>query len=421
MNASPKSRWRLILRFYLFARVGGAVTFVAQALRILPHLFLICRANPHLAPMKRRADTFAALIALAVISRVAASEPARVERHVTVYREQGRYGGWPANHGMWSWGNEILVGFSAAYFKPQPANRHQYDNTKPEEPRLARSMDGGESWTVEAPKPLLPPEQGGHAVQDLRQPMNFADPNFAMTIRFADSNKGPSRLWYSVDRGKSWRGPYRFPDLGQPGIAARTDYIVNGKRDAFVFLTAAKRNGKEGRPVCARTRDGGINWEFVSYIGGEPDGFAIMPSTVRLSPAKLVTAVRGLDRPYATYIDLYESTDNAASWRLVARPAPSTGGHGGNPPSLLRLRDGRLCLTYGYRAQPYGVRARFSADVGKTWSDETDLKVASATWEIGYVRSAQRPDGNIVSVYYMAEKPDSERIIAATIWSPQRR
>jgi hypothetical protein len=36
-----------------------------------------------------------------------------VVEHVTVYHRQGRFGGWPANHGIWSWGDEILVGFSA--------------------------------------------------------------------------------------------------------------------------------------------------------------------------------------------------------------------------------------------------------------------------------------------------------------------
>ena len=41
-------------------------------------------------------------------------------------------------------------------------------------------------------------------------------------------------------------------------------------------------------------------------------------------------------------------------------PIADTGEFGGNPPMLLKLRDGRLCLTYGYRTQPYGIRARFS-------------------------------------------------------------
>ena len=208
------------------------------------------------APRHRSAGLARAAVLLSVAVCASAATP-RIVHDVTVYREAGRYGGWPANHGIWIWGNEILVGFSAAYFQLKTPDRHQYDNKKPEEPRLARSLDGGESWTIEAPPSLLPPEQGGAAVTDLDKPMDFTDPNFAMTLRFTDTNKGPSRFWYSVDRGRIWRGPYAFPLLDQTGIAARTDYIVNGKHDAFVFLTAAKSDGKEGRVLCARTEDGG--------------------------------------------------------------------------------------------------------------------------------------------------------------------
>ena len=42
-----------------------------------------------------------------------------VVRHVKVYAERGRFGGWPANHGLWSWGDEILVGFSAVQWTPK--------------------------------------------------------------------------------------------------------------------------------------------------------------------------------------------------------------------------------------------------------------------------------------------------------------
>src|SRR5213596_2064373 len=38
-------------------------------------------------------------------------------KHIKVYYQPGRFGGWPANHGIWSWGDEILVGFSAGYHK----------------------------------------------------------------------------------------------------------------------------------------------------------------------------------------------------------------------------------------------------------------------------------------------------------------
>ena len=65
----------------------------------------------------------------------------------------------------------------------------------------------------------------------------------------------------------------------------RTDMIVNGSNDCMLFLTASKANSLEGRPFAARTTDGGLTWRFLSFIGPEPTGYAIMPSTVRLSPS----------------------------------------------------------------------------------------------------------------------------------------
>lgn len=41
--------------------------------------------------------------------------------HVTVYFEEGKFGGWPANWGIWAWDNEILVSFTKAdHMENQP-------------------------------------------------------------------------------------------------------------------------------------------------------------------------------------------------------------------------------------------------------------------------------------------------------------
>jgi hypothetical protein len=78
--------------------------------------------------------------------------PRKLEaRHVMVYHKPGRFGGWPANHGIWSWGDEILVGFSAGWYKDLGPERHAIDRDKPEEHLLARSRDGGRTWTIEDP------------------------------------------------------------------------------------------------------------------------------------------------------------------------------------------------------------------------------------------------------------------------------
>src|SRR6266481_690035 len=85
-------------------------------------------------------------------TRVTAAEPPKVLRHVVVYAEPGRFAGWPANHGIWSWGDEILVGFSRGTYKDR-GPFHHIDHDQPEEFLLARSKNGGATWSVETPRP----------------------------------------------------------------------------------------------------------------------------------------------------------------------------------------------------------------------------------------------------------------------------
>jgi len=344
--------------------------------------------------------------------------------HVVIAREAGRYGGWPANHGMWSWGNEILFGFSWGHMRDGGAERgHPIDRQRPEEHMLARSLDGGETWTLDKAIGLTPPAGPGHIagvptekgreLSRLTRPIDFTAPGFALTARMSDIHVGPSWFFYTTDKGRSWNGPFRLPDFGQKGIAARTDYIVDGPRGLTMFLTAAKSNGREGRPICVRTKDGGMTWNLVGMVGPEPDGndFAIMPSSVRLSSTSILTLVR-----HRRWIEAYRTDDNGATWTHVVRAVPDSGR--GNPPSLVRMGDGRLIVTFGYRAEPFSIRARISTDEGKSWSDDILLRSGAVDWDLGYTRSVQRPDGKIVTVYYFNDATSPERYIGGTIWTP---
>jgi hypothetical protein len=369
-----------------------------------------------------------ALIALAPT----ASAQDLAANHVTVYHQKGRFGGWPANHGIWSWGDEILVGFSAGYHRDRGPLLHNIDHDRPEEHLLARSKDGGKTWSIENPakQGVLIGTAGmrhGTLPKDYKEAepvacpggIDFTHPDFAMTCRMAGVHTGTSRFYYSYDRGRTWKGPFELPLFGQRGIAARTDYVVNGKSDCMLFLTAAKSNDREGRPICVQTKDGGKSWTVLSYIGREPKGYAIMPSTVRLGREKLLTTLRRAEaepKP-KSWIEAWTSADNGRSWSLLSEPVPDTGE--GNPPHLLQLADGRLCLTYGQRAKPFGIFARLSSDAGAIWSKPLALRQDGGSRDLGYCRSVQRPDGKIVTVYYFwDEKTGPERYIAATIWAP---
>ena len=369
------------------------------------------------------------LLAAVLLSSAMASsdETVTVDKHVKVYYEAGRFGGWPANHGMWHWGNEVLVGFSRGYYKDQ-GPYHHIDHDKPEEHWLARSLDGGETWSLEHPTDkgqLIPQGESLHGTElpgveikpsvPFEGKIDFAHPDFTMTLRMGEVNVGPSRFYYSYDRGHDWEGPYLFPNLGTTGVAARTCYFVEGPETCTVFLTSAKENSEEGRSFCARTTDGARTWEFLSWIGPEPKGFSIMPAAARLSDTDVVVCTRRNEED-RRWIDAWISHDDCRTWEQLPDPVEELGE--GNPPSLIKLADGRLCLTYGYRAEPFSIRARLSNDGGKTWGQEHLLRDDGSSKDIGYVRSMQRPDGKIVTTYYYSDAVTGpERYIGATIWS----
>ena len=364
----------------------------------------------------------AVAFSLVLAAAAFAEQSAQPVKNVVVYQQKGRFGGWPANHGIWSWGNEIVVGFEAGHYRYSDRG-HSIDYARAAEHLLARSLDGGETWSLEKPAGLLPPpgtkmarvptEDGGQPAVDCPGGIDFTHPDFALTLRMASHQRGPSRFYYSYDRGKSWSGPFRFPDFGEAGVAARTDYLVNGKHDLTAFITLSKPNAREGRPACVRTRDGGKSWRLMAFIGPEPPGrdYAIMPSSVRLSEKSILTVFRRRH-----WIEAWRSDDDGRWWSFKNIPVPDTGR--GNPPSMIKLRDGRLAVTYGFRAEPYGIRARLSSDNGETWSPEIILRQDGGNWDLGYPRTVQREDGNLLTVYYYNNNADAERYIGGTIWDP---
>lgn len=361
-------------------------------------------------------------------------------QHVTIYHEPGRYAGWPANYGIWNWGNEVVVGFTLGYHKSD-AGFHTRDREKPFVGMQARSLDGGETWVLQETPCQAPGGRGLSADEHVRSDLgvgqsldqkdaflecpgfDFSQPEIAFMCARSGLTTG-ARSWFyvSTDRCHTWQGPYRLPMFGQKGIAARTDYQLSGSSQATLFLTSTKADGDEGRVFCARTTDSGRSFDFLSWIGPEPEGFSIMPASVRVSESRVLVAVRcragrqSFETAQA-WIDLYASDDDCQTWQHANRPVADTG-MGGNPPTLTRLQDGRLCLTYGYRAAPFGIRAKLSADDGATWEDAIHLREDGGNHDLGYPRTVQCADGRMVTVYYFNDQPKSERYIAATIWQP---
>jgi len=339
--------------------------------------------------------------------------------HIIVYYEDGRFCGWPANNGIWSWGDEIAVGFTLGFYKENILH-HSVDRSKPSKSVIARSIDGGQSWKLEDPQNYF---DEGSDIKNLDTPIQFSHPDFA----FRSSGR---KFRFSYDRGTTWHGPHEFPSFNRQKLTSRTDYIINGDKDCHFFLSTFDDQVQarlQDHTFCVRTIDGGQTFEFLSWIGEPKNVRAVMPSSIRLSDSHLLTAMRMRfdekfkDKPSLgnNWIDVYESRDNGKTWRFLSKVAETDmGKHNGNPPSMVLLKDGRICVTWGYRAVPYGIRAKISTDQGKSWGEELHLRDDGREFDLGYTRSVQREDGKIVTIYYISTEEHYEQHIAATIWDP---
>lgn len=112
------------------------------------------------------------------------------------------------------------------------------------------------------------------------------------------------------------------------------------------------------------------------------------------------------------HLDLFRLDDDGASWRLD-QTLTSLYEH---PAHLLRLRDGRVLLTYGGRADACAVYARLSEDEGKRW--QPPLALASYdSGDFGYPSSVQNEDGSIVTAYYTRQSKEHHRYhMGVVIW-----
>lgn len=351
--------------------------------------------------------------------------------HTIVATEPGKFHGWPANNGIWIWGNEILVGFTQVAYAE--TGGHNIKEDSPQLSLLARSNDGGETWTMFDPENYV---GDGGTKTELDHHIDFTRDGFAMRLfgaTYHGTDDPEGGFFYSYDRGHTWSGPYDLGNMaGHPEfegmiLTPRTDYVVINDSTCLINITARiPDTGLSDKTACIRTTDGGLSFEFLSWVVPLSDPHrAAMPQTVQTGEDEfvLVSRRRVIEDRNDCWIDAYLSADGGRSWEFLSKVGV-TGAHNGNPPALVRLDDGRLCCIYGNRTDRQ-IRGRYSRDNGNTWGEEFIIRDTFYTGEdqqdmkdLGYPRLVQRPDGQLVAIYYWATEENPEQYIAATIWEP---
>jgi len=165
----------------------------------------------------------------------------------------------------------------------------------------------------------------------------------------------------------------------------------------------------------AESTDDGLTWRWLAEIptrpGDEvPNGYHELHG-VEADDGRIVVQVRNHNKANAGETLQCESSDGGRTWSV---PAPI--GVWGLPSHLLKLRDGRLLMTYGHRRAPWGNQARVSADHGRTWSAPVILSGEGAARDLGYPSTVQLQDGTLLSVWYEKTPDASVAVLRQARW-----
>jgi hypothetical protein len=168
------------------------------------------------------------------------------------------------------------------------------------------------------------------------------------------------------------------------------------------------------RAYCVRSTDGGNSWGEPALIASDPAGKRSFeePALAQTASGRLLAMLRSGEPGAYQYLYRAFSDDGGRSWHSVEQ-TPMWG----HPAHVLALADGRLVCSYGYRRQPFGVRACVSTDGGQTWdmAHEHILRDDGKSRDIGYPSTTQLPDGSLLTAYYI-HTDDGVRHIACTHW-----
>ena len=86
------------------------------------------------------------------------------------------------------------------------------------------------------------------------------------------------------------------------------------------------------------------------------------------------------------------------------------------PSHLLRLRDGRLLMSYGHRRPPFGNQARISTNQGRTWSEPMIVSGDGAGGDLGYPSTVELEDSTLLTIWYELLSGTSHAVLRQAKW-----
>jgi len=250
---------------------------------------------------------------------------------------------------------------------------------------------------------------------------NMKKPVFAYRSIFSDAMGVflGGYLLRSTDGGKTWQEPIYPPNIGPEinntpfgdGIPAYNRGALYEGKSGRIFWAVAATDNEAPRKTSVHlitSDDKGLNWTYRSPIAVDENVVFNEASIYETPKGDIVAFLR--TENFGDQACIARSTDGGQSFKWESM------GFMGHPTNALRLPDNRVLLTYGYRHQPFGIRARIlnAECTDYATSEEFVLRDDGGTWDIGYSWPVQLDENRVLVTYYF-NKGDGLRHIAGTI------
>ena len=207
---------------------------------------------------------------------------------------------------------------------------------------------------------------------------------------------------------------------GGLNFSVRIATIVNSPhgplqlKDGRILYIGKELWTKNQRIGAVESKDDGLSWNWLSEIPGRPGDDVERDyhelHAVESDDGRIVAQIRHQGKVDKNWTLQTESTDGGKTWTI---PRAITFGI---PSQLLKLRDGRLLMTYGHRRLPFGNQARLSTDHGRTWSEPMIVSGDGTVSDLGYPSTVELADGTLLTVWYENMKGLDRAVLRQAKW-----